>query len=310
MGKPMTMPDFNKKYNQDDKKLKLSGCPQIGDSSFVIYQTIGKQTGLTLSVIGLNTNQQYYIDVFSAKKQATPSEKLEPITPHSYQFTTLAKKPSLQAKQIAFKNVGAKSMTVVWTKGNGSKRLVLIRKDAEPEKPVDGVAYPASTKFGVYPIDDNSNTYAIFNGNDSLGNSVNVSNLEGGKYYFEVFEYNGNGDGANYLTTTVSNSNPRSKSTLIQAPKALKADKITSDGFTAKWSRVEGAVKYQIDVSYDKDFKNIVDSYNDADVGDLNSMEIVELQPNVTYYYRVKAVSSDAVSDYSNTVTVALKKQK
>jgi endonuclease G len=88
----------------------------------------GAATGLTFGA-GNNANNTAYIN--------------------SLRVTGPAAEPTVQASNLIFSNVGATSMTVSWTNGNGSARLVLAREgspvDAAPE---DGTAYTANAAFG------------------------------------------------------------------------------------------------------------------------------------------------------------------
>lgn len=110
-----------------------------------------------------------------------------------------AAEPTVQASNVAFSNVGSTSLTVSWTNGNGSARLVLAKQGVPVDAtPVDGTAYTASTSFGS-GSQLGSGNFVVFAGS---GNSVNVSNLQPSTtYYFAVFEFNGFSTGSNYLTT-------------------------------------------------------------------------------------------------------------
>ncbi|HEX8336188.1 MAG TPA: carboxypeptidase regulatory-like domain-containing protein, partial [Pyrinomonadaceae bacterium] len=88
----------------------------------------GAATGLTFGA-GNNANNTAYIN--------------------SLRVTGPAAEPTVQASNVVFSNVGATSLTVSWTNGNGSARLVLAREgspvDAAPE---DGTSYTANPAFG------------------------------------------------------------------------------------------------------------------------------------------------------------------
>ena len=108
--------------------------------------------------------------------------------------------PTVNASAINFSNVSGTSVTVNWTSGNGSNRLLVVKADSSINGfPLDGTDYTANTVFGS----GNSfgiNNYAVYN---STGNSVTVTGLTANKkYYFRVIEYNKNtitGNNALYL---------------------------------------------------------------------------------------------------------------
>jgi endonuclease G len=120
---------------------KLRATGQSGTNQFVYAnnstQTLadyngtdatGAATGLTFGA-GNNANNTAYIN--------------------SLRVTGPAAEPTVQASNVVFSNVGATSMTVSWTNGNGSSRLVLARQSAAVDAaPADGTAYTANAAFG------------------------------------------------------------------------------------------------------------------------------------------------------------------
>ena len=88
----------------------------------------GAATGLTFGA-GNNPNNTAYIN--------------------SLRVTGPAPEPTTQASNIGFSNIGATSMTVSWTNGNGAGRLVLARQGSPVDAaPVDGTSYTANSAFG------------------------------------------------------------------------------------------------------------------------------------------------------------------
>ncbi|MBO7068459.1 MAG: M6 family metalloprotease domain-containing protein [Bacteroidaceae bacterium] len=81
---------------------------------------------------------------------------------------------------------------------------------------------------------------------------------------------------------------------LVGIPEALEPEDVTDTGFTAKWTQVEDADFYQISLS-GKVFETAGQSY-----------VFTGLEPNATYYYKVRAMMSDIVGEWSNTVSVEL----
>lgn len=110
----------------------------------------------------------------------------------------LAGEPTIQATKLNFTNVTANSFNVNWTNGNGANRIVVIRSgSAVNSAPVDATAYNANTIFGS-GSQIGSGNYVVYNG---TGNTVSITGLSPTTtYYVSVYEYNGSGSNANYLT--------------------------------------------------------------------------------------------------------------
>jgi endonuclease G len=107
--------------------------------------------------------------------------------------------PTTQASNVAFSSTGTTSLTVNWTNGNGSGRVVQIRESGPVNSsPVDGTSYAASPVFGN-GAQTGAGDFVVYSGG---GNSVNVTGLKPNTtYYFAVSEFNGSGSSTDYLTT-------------------------------------------------------------------------------------------------------------
>lgn len=96
--------------------------------------------------------------------------------------------PTQNASNLNFTNLTPTSVTVNWTNGNGSSRLLLIKADGAVDSfPLDGTNYAANADYGAAPV-LGGGVRVVYNGS---GNTVNVTGLEAGKnYYFRVVEFN------------------------------------------------------------------------------------------------------------------------
>lgn len=92
------------------------------------------------------------------------------------------------------------------------------------------------------------------------------------------------------------------------ATPATKQEGDTSGVFTANWKPVSGATGYVIDVAKNRNFTQILSSYNNKSVGDVTSYKVEgnEISPDVTYYYRVRAVNDKGQSLSSNRIATDL----
>ena len=79
---------------------------------------------------------------------------------------------------------------------------------------------------------------------------------------------------------------------------------MTASSFTANWSSVSGATGYRLDVSTSKTFTTYVLPYQDLDVGNTTSYNVVGLSAHTKYYYRVRAYNACGTSPNSNLIKV------
>jgi hypothetical protein len=134
-----------------------------------------------------------------------------------------ATEPTVPTSNITFSNVQTTQMTINWSKGNGTNRLVIVKSGSAVSKtPTDGIAYSANPQLGSGTNLGLAN-YAVYN---STGSSVTVTNLTTSTtYYIAIFEFNGTGTGINYLTSTIVTTN---QSTLASAPSTPASISISS----------------------------------------------------------------------------------
>lgn len=91
------------------------------------------------------------------------------------------------------------------------------------------------------------------------------------------------------------------------APTALRATNVTASSFTANWNSVSGATSYLLDVSTSNSFTTYVPGYQNLNVGNTTSYNVVGLSAKTTYYYRLRAYSASGTSPDSNVISVRTK---
>lgn len=119
---------------------------------------------------------------------------------HSKKFTwEPPAAPTVAASNLSINGSSDTSISLTWTNGNGSSRIVFARAGTQiTNAPSNGSSYAASATFGAG--DALSNMFAVYQGS---GNSVTVSGLESNKsYVFVVYEFNGTGTATSYLTSS------------------------------------------------------------------------------------------------------------
>jgi hypothetical protein len=87
------------------------------------------------------------------------------------------------------------------------------------------------------------------------------------------------------------------------APVASAASGITTTGFTANWTAVDGATEYRLDVSAD-DFATFVTGFSDKQVTGATNFEVTGLTSDTNFKYRVRAVGATCTSVNSNVIEV------
>ena len=165
-------------------------------SNCLSYTQNGTGTGNFSSTInGLSASTTYYVKAYARNGFSTAygDEKT---------FTTLAPDPN-QASNITFTQVTPYKMTISWTNGSGTARIVKINSASGFTFPVNGTTYSPNSVYS-------GGEQVVYNGN---GNSVTVTGLSPStNYNFMVFEYTGSGTGTIYNTAAGIN-NPSSHTT-------------------------------------------------------------------------------------------------
>lgn len=90
----------------------------------------------------------------------------------------------------------------------------------------------------------------------------------------------------------------------IAAPTNLMASSITPVSFFVNWESASTTAKFRVDVATDAAFTQLLPTYNDFLVSDDTGVLVTGLLQNRQYFFRVRAISNDAVSANSETLEV------
>lgn len=192
----------------------------IDGTTYSVSDIIGGSTvvqagsGISLAQSSLTAATEYFYLVMSFNGSGG-NINYRTVTPLAGSQFTLASEPATQASGVVFSSLAPTTLTVSWTNGNGSERLVVGRQAAAVSvNPVDGTTYTGNSDFSI-ATDLGSGNKVLYRGN---GNSVVVSGLSVGTvYHFRVYELNGSATSTNYNVTTAS-GNPASRTTLSAEP--------------------------------------------------------------------------------------------
>ncbi|HPD33640.1 MAG TPA: fibronectin type III domain-containing protein [Candidatus Kapabacteria bacterium] len=275
-------------------RISLYNGTRLTDDATLLFKTFYGY--LEFEVNALASQTHYYIQIYNLKK-----DKYEFVMQKD--FTTLAKEPKIQAHGIVFNEVTESSISLQWINGNGEGRIVVVRKDEDPNYPEDGIVY--TVVQDIYTQKPNlRESWVVYDGKGT-NNELKLNNLKPGTYFFQIFEYNGDSTLRNYnLNFQNIEGNPRAKATAMKAPQLSPAKDITKYGFLLTWTQVDGASSYMLDIATDKDFKQKLENYDSIDLGLSNSYKLMDLEPNKLYFARVKAINRRGEGIYSNVIEV------
>ncbi len=208
----ITNPTFGKTYSASSNWS--SKGDQLGSSG---YYVVYNGNGNTISLSNLAKGSNYWVQVFDYEINSTDTAyNTNTATDNPKNQATIDDAPTSQATNIVFSNIAKTSLTLEWTRGNGSYCLVVAEANGDVNSPSDGTDYTADAAFGSgNSISGTGTSYVIYKG---TGTTVDVTNLtEGTSYTFKVFEYNNTGSNIKYLISNGTN-NPNSTTTLKSEP--------------------------------------------------------------------------------------------
>jgi hypothetical protein len=158
----------------------------------------------SLSITGLSAATPYYWRIRAQNAGGFGNYSL---TNLAY---TLAAEPTIQSSSLIFSNVTATNITVQWTPGNGSHRVLVGRMGSPINQfPADGTPYNGTNLFGAGSL-LGTNHYVLSVGTT---NRVVVKGLDPNTtYFFRAFELNGSGATVNYMTNNAT-GNPLGQAT-------------------------------------------------------------------------------------------------
>lgn len=213
-----------------------------------------------------------------------------------------AQAPTTGATNFSVDNIVGNGMRVNWTRGNGSK--VLVVASASPTfggtgVPADGTDYIPSTTFGS-GNEIGTGNFVVY---ESTGSSVTVTGLNhSSTYYFRIFEFNGTGASTQYNTVNMLTGNgttlfpPTIGSTnLIATPTGNSASLTWTRGNGTRVLVILQAASTPIDPTQYTNYTGNSNFGSGTAIGagrvvyfnTSNTVNVTNLEPNTTYFYKV-----------------------
>jgi len=293
---------------------------EIAPGEFVVYE--GSSTIPFLN--GLDHSTTYHFRIFEFNGSNTSTDYLTSSFLEGSQATLT--NPTTQASNLTFSNVAGTSMSVNWTSGNGTGRILIAKAgspvDVEPQQLVE--YSNTSGGFGNSFYEIGTDNYVL---SDFSGSSTNLTNLQPGvTYHFALFEYNGI-TGKVYLTTTSSPSIPGTtnsqttatfpieNTTAVSAFNIIDGNRLRFGVFTKGngarriiVAKQGGAVMATPIDGIDYNASNTFGSGDELNVGDGeyviydgtdgNFQIVNNLQPNTTYHFKVFEYNGSGTNNF------------
>ena len=201
---------------------------QIGSTGWYAIYNAG---GNSVDVTGLSIGTDYIVQVFeyNGVMSGQADYKTDTATNNpKTQTTTDVTQPTTQTSEISFSGVSYDQMTIGWTNGNGTKRVVFVKQaNTGTAVPVDDAVYTANTVFGSGTQIGSTGWYTVYNGTST---SVTITGLTASTdYIVQAFEYNEYSSTLNYFTDSATN-NPKVQASIAVTEPTTQAHTITFSG--------------------------------------------------------------------------------
>lgn len=137
---------------------------------------------------------------------------------------------------------------------------------------------------------------------NSIGNTqtVTLNSLPPGtNYYLRVRAENNCG-----LSSNISGVLGSTIALPAQVTLGTEAN-ILCGGFTSNWNASNGATDYELEVSLNNTFTNLVSGYNPLLTGNVLTQNVTGLSENTTYYWRVRGLNTCGNGNYTSFSTIS-----
>lgn len=287
---------------------------QIGMGNYVVYR--GGSNTITLQ--DLSPDVTYHVAIYEYNGSSRPIYLVPGTTASQRTETT----PTVAPSNLSFAGIEGNSLRVSWTKGNGNRRLLVVREGAPVTgTPVDGTTYNANTNFGSGD-QLNPGEYVMYFG---TGSNIQLRNLHPSTTYFvAIFEANHSAGNTFYLTTTILTGSSSTASPPTTPASAVTFSNVGSTSMQITWTKGDGArrllvMKAGAPVDFNPtDLTNYYFSsafgLSTANLGNDNygiyrssgsTVTVTGLQPGVTYHIAIFEYNGPSAPVYLRPGTAA-----
>jgi gliding motility-associated-like protein len=205
----------------------------LGNGNFVVYD--GASDNVTLQNLQPGTTYHFAVFEFNGslgKVYLTASAA-------SASFTT-APRPSVAARSLNVTLVEGDRLTVTFTRGNGTRRLIVVRKDELVNAtPVDLSTYTPGAFGAGSQIGTGNFVTHITSGST---NTVTITGLQPNTSYgVAIFEIDGLNGNERYMTSAYINQLAKTASAPTSAPSALLYNSLGSTSVNLSWTNGNGS---------------------------------------------------------------------
>jgi len=204
---------------------KFGSGASLGNQTFVVGVTTVSETN-TIQVKNLKPSTTYFFKVFEMVGSNGPV--YQPAGAPEASFTTLDR-PTKHAGNIILETREGNSLGILWTDGNGSRRMVVVTENIpNTVLPADGTDPIPNADFTKAP-EIASGHKVVFNG-DAKSNFTLTGLTKGKTYYFNIYESSGTGSQTTYLTAGTSTIDFSTCSEPAQPPANMEFKNATPGG--------------------------------------------------------------------------------
>jgi len=157
----------------------------VGTGNYVV----SSGSSNSISITGLTSGQTYYARVYEYNCTGTSTVYLTSSTGGPFSATTTScTAPSTQTSNIVSGGSTSATLTLNWTSGNGSNRIVVARQgSAVTATPINGTTYTANATFGSGTA-ISTGQFVVYSGSASTATITGLT--ANTAYNFAVYEYN------------------------------------------------------------------------------------------------------------------------
>lgn len=207
---------------------------KLGNENYAVYKGSGSSAYVTLQ-----PNTKYYVAAFEYNGNNYPAFNTTNVD--TFSFTTkLPPPPTIPSRGLAFSGIEGNSLRLMWTKGDGERRIVLVRKEsAVTAVPVNGVQYTDANKaFNLAPEIDSGQKVVY----DGTGYYADIDSLEiDTRYYVQVIEYNGTGDITSYLVDDILKGSQNTATAPTRSSSEIHFELLSLDKLRIYWRMGSGS---------------------------------------------------------------------